>query len=145
MNDVTDNSSECTPSGGQNGPDNPACRHLGAAGKPSTTVTSPADVIFVADSLPASYDTGNVSTSIAPSNNPLDLAHSRHEINWQLGHRDPRFLQVDGQSQDGYPRYIGGFTFVACDGHAKFRKRAHNDDGSFGTATTDSEWLAILP
>jgi|SRR5579871_517087 len=143
VNDVTADSQACTPSGALNGPDNPSCLHLGSAGKPTTAISSPAATIFVADSLPATFDTGDVSTSISPSNRARDLAHSRHEINWQVGKRNNSFLQVDGQSQDGYPRYQGGFTFVACDGHAKFRKRPKAPDGSFSGGTADEEWIAI--
>ncbi len=145
VNDVTANSPACTPSGPPNGPDDPGCEHLGSAGKATTIVANPAGTIFVADSLPTDHDTGDVSTAIAPSNNPSDLAHSRHEINWQVGHRNPVYLQVDGQSQDGFPRYQGGFTYVACDGHAKFRKRETNPDGTYLGGTTDSEWLAAAP
>lgn len=143
INDVTANSPECTPSGTPNGPDNLNCRHLGAAGKSTTAIENSAGIIFVADSIPASSDTGNVSTGIVPSQKPLDLSHGRHEINWQLGHRDNSFLQVNGQAQDGYPKYLGGFTFVACDSHAKFRKRPTRGDGSFYGGTVDSEWLAV--
>ena len=143
INDITANTPECTPSGDPNGPDNKLCHHLGPAGKSTTAIENSAETIFIADSLPASTDTGSVSTGIAPSNNPNDLAHSRHEINWQLGHRNNAFLQVDGQSQDGFPRYLGGFTFVACDGHAKFRKRPQHNDGSFYGGSVDSEWIAI--
>ncbi|MDR3688279.1 MAG: prepilin-type N-terminal cleavage/methylation domain-containing protein [Fimbriimonas sp.] len=142
INDVTSSSPDCTPSGEPNGPDSPACVHVGAAGKSSTAIASPATIVFVADSLPASGDTGDVSTSIAPGNDPAALAHSRHEINWQVGHRNNAYLEVDGQSQDGYPRYQDGFTFVATDGHAKFRKRPKASNGSFLGGTTDQEWIA---
>lgn len=142
VNDVTANTSQCTPSGDPNGPDSPGCQHVGAAGKSTTVIVSPATIVFVADSLPETGDNGDVSTSIAPSNRPSDLAHSRHEINWQVGSRNNTFLQVHGQSQDGFPRYQGGFTFVACDGHAKFRKRPVASDGSFSGGTTDAEWIA---
>lgn len=142
INDITANSPDCAPSGGMNGPDSPTCEHLGAAGKSTTAIASPSTIVFVADNLPATNDTGDVSTSITPSNKPGDLAHSRHEINWQVGQRNNAFLQVHGQSQDGYPRYQGGFTFVACDSHAKFRKRPVNPDGTFSGGTTDAEWNA---
>ena len=143
INDVTANSPECTPSGEPNGPDNLHCRHLGAAGKSTTSIENSAVTIVVADSIPATTDTGNVSTGVLPSNNAQDLSHGRHEINWQFGHRNNSFLQVNGQSQDGYPKYLGGFTYVACDGHTKFRKRPTSSDGKFYGGTTDSEWLAV--
>lgn len=142
INDVTAGTPECTPSGGPNGPDNPACQHVGAAGKSTTAITESASTILIADSLPAKLDTGGVSTGIAASNVPSDLAHGRHEINWQVGSRDNRFLQVHGQAQDGYARYQGGFTFVACDAHAKFRKREKLADGTYRGGTQDIEWLA---
>ena len=142
INDVTANSADCTPSGDPNGPDSPSCQHVGAAGKSTTAIISPATIILVADSLPATGDTGDVSTATAPSNNPSDLAHSRHEINWQVGHRNNTFLQVDRQSQDGFPRYQDGFTLVACDSHAKFRKRPKSTTGFFSGGTKDEEWIA---
>lgn len=145
INDITDSSAACTPSGDPNGPDSPNCRHLGAAGKTTTVVSYPANTILVADSIPETFDNGDVSTTIAASSNPADLAHNRHEINWQLGSRNNTYLQNHGQSQDGYPRYQGGFTFVACDGHAKFRKREQNADGTFRGGSLDSEWLASQP
>ena len=145
INDVLDGSSVCTPSGDPNGPDNPACKHLGTAGKSTTAITLPASTVFVLDSVPESLDNGGTSTSIAASNNAADIAHSRHEVNWQAGQRNSKFLQVYGEQQDGYPRYQGGFTFVACDGHAKFRKRPQGPDGSYYGGTLDSEWLAVQP
>ena len=143
INDITANMVECTPTGEPNGPDNQFCRHVGAAGKSTTAIEDSAGVIFVSDALPALFDTGDVSTGIVPSNNPSDLAHSRHEINWQVGHRNNSYLQVSGQSQDGYPRYQRGFTFVACDGHAKFRQRPTKSDGTFFGGSLDKEWIAI--
>lgn len=142
INDVTDSSAACTPDGSGSGPDNPQCVHKGAAGKNGSVIQAPASIIYVADSVPAAGDTGDVSTSIAPSLDPILLAHSRHEINWQLGSRDNRYIEVHGQSQDGYPRYLGGFTFVACDGHAKFRARPQASGGLMSGGTKDEEWLA---
>ncbi len=144
INDVTDSMDACTPSGG-NGPDSPACRHIGVAGQPLAAISYPASTILIADNLPASGDTGDVSTGTAPSVNPGDLAHSRHEINWQLGHRDNRYLQVDGQSQDGYPRHSDGFVYVLADGHSKWRKRGKNSDGTYSGGTLDNEWIANQP
>lgn len=143
INDVTANSPACTPNGSGDGPDSTDCEHVGAAGRSTTGISRPSEIIFVADSLPEAGDNGDVSTSILPSNNPDDLAHSRHEINWQVGHRNNAYLQVDGQSQDGYPRYFGGFTFVACDGHARFRKRDIRVRGAYTGGTQDSEWTAL--
>lgn len=108
-------------------------------------VTSPASTILIADSLPAMGDTGDMSTGIAPSMNPNDLAHGRHEINWQLGHRDARYLQVNGQSQDGYSRHSEGFVYVLGDGHSRWRSRAKGPNGLFAGGTRDAEWLANQP
>lgn len=139
-----DNSAPCTPSG-DSGPNSSACQHLGVAGKALAAIFYVSDTVLIADNLPGSSDTGNVSASIAPSNNPNDLAHSRHEINWRLGHRDNRYLQVDGQSQDGYPRHSDGFVYVLADGHSKWRKRGKNTDGTYFGGTKDEEWIASRP
>lgn len=144
INDITDNTDACTPAGDSSGPDSPACQHLGVAGQAMAAISYPADTILIADSLPANGDTGDVSTSIAPSNNLNDLAHSRHEINWQLGHRDNTYLQVDGQAQDGYARHSDGFVYVLADGHSKWRKRTLQN-GRYTGGTKDAEWIANRP
>lgn len=141
INDITDNTPACTPGGGGSGPDSPACRHLGVAGQALAALSFPSATILIADSLPAAGDTGDVSTGRAPSMNPNDLAHGRHEINWQWGHRDNRFLQVDGQSQDGYPRHAGGFVYVLADSHAQWRGRSLQNNQYVG-GTKDEEWIA---
>lgn len=117
--------------------DDPACRHIGVAGKSTTAVSSPSTAILIADNLPSKIDTGDGSD--------LVLGHSRHEINWQWGHRDATRLSVGGKSQDGFPRHSGGFVFVLADGHAKFRKREQHSDGTFTIGTKDEEWLASTP
>ncbi len=144
INDITDNTDACTPSG-ENGPDSASCQHIGVAGKTLAAVSNASDSILIADNLPAKIDTGDVSTGTNPSSNPNELAHSRHEINWQWGHRDTRYLQVDGQSQDGYPRHSDGFVYVLADGHSKWRKRTKNSDASYSGGTKDIEWLATQP
>lgn len=141
INDITDNSPTCTPSGFPNGPDNPDCKHIGVAGMPLAGISYTSSTILVADSLPSNSDTGNVSTGIATSSSPTDLAHSRHEINWQLGYRDNTFLQKDGQSQDGYSRHTDGFNYVLVDGHSKWRRRPFKNDRYSG-GTKDDEWIA---
>ena len=142
INDITDNTDACTPSG-NNGPDSPGCNHIGVAKHPMAAVTYPASTILIADNVPETGDNGGVSI-LAPSNNLTDLAHNRHEINWQLGHRDNRYLQVDGQSQDGYPRHSEGFVFVLADGHSKWRKRSFQNNLYTG-GTQDEEWIANRP
>lgn len=144
INDITDNTDACTPSG-DNGPDNPACNHIGVAGRNMAAVTSSASTILIADNAPATSDTGDVSVGTAPGVDLAALAHSRHEINWQLGHRNNAYLQVDGQSQDGYPRHSEGFVYVLADGHSKWRKRGRLANGTYMGGTTDNEWIATQP
>lgn len=117
--------------------DDAACRHIGVAGKSTTTVSSPSTAILIADNLPSKLDTGDGDDSI--------LGHGRHEINWQWGHRDATKLSVGGKSQDGFSRHSDGFVFVLADGHAKFRKREKHSDGTFTIGTKDEEWLASNP
>lgn len=144
INDITDDSPSCTPSGSSNGPDSPYCTHIGVAGQALSTISYPSETILIADSLPANSDSGDVSTGISGSSNPSNLAHSRHEINWQLGHRDSTYLQVDGQSQDAYPRHTDGFVYVLIDGHSKWRKRTIQN-GRFSGGSKDIEWIASRP
>lgn len=124
-------------------PDDPACAHIGLAGKPTTVVTFPANTILIADNLPATLDTGDGSDTV--------LNHARHEINWQWGFRQAGRLSVGGKSQDGYPRHTGGFTVVYGDGHAGLKKRpivnldAPSGQAQFGGGTKDTEWLAVNP
>jgi prepilin-type N-terminal cleavage/methylation domain-containing protein len=140
INDITDSSAACTPTGA-GGPDNPSCRHIGIAGQQEAGVTIPAETILIADSLPAAGDTGDVSVGLTPSQDAGSVSHSRHEINWQLGHRNNAYLQVDGQSQDGYPRHSEGFVYVLADGHAKWRSRKLQK-GLYAGGTRDEEWIA---
>ena len=123
------------------GSDAPLCRHVGAAGTALSGITIPAQTILVADSLPSPTDTGDGDGT----NTPAGLNHSRHEINWQQGKRAATKLAVGGKSQDGYPRHLGGFVFVACDGHAKWRKREQVSANIFTGGTADSEWIAKQP
>lgn len=142
INDITDSTDSCSPSA-TNGPDSPGCSHIGVARHPMSAVTSPAETILIADSVPESRENGGVSVRV-PSNNLNDLAHNRHEINWQLGHRDNMFLQVNGQAQDGFPRHKEGFVFVLADGHSRWRKRGLQNDRYIG-GTKDEEWIANRP
>jgi prepilin-type N-terminal cleavage/methylation domain-containing protein len=117
--------------------DDPGCRHIGIAGKSSTSVVAPSTTILIADNLHSKVDTGD--------GDDLTIGHARHEINWQWGHRDSTHLSVVGKSQDGYPTHTGGFVYVLADGHAKWRKRELKPDGTYVLATKDEEWLASIP
>ena len=137
INDIIDNSPKCSA-----GADDPTCKHIGVAGQSLAAVTTPAATVLIADNAPDTMDTGD--GVVDTSNDPAHLSHGRHEINWQLGHRDPTHLTVNGKPQDGYPRHGGGFALVMADGHAKWRHRPLVN-GSYGEGTTDAEWIASRP
>ena len=142
INDITDNTAACTPGSGD--PDSPDCNHIGVAKHAMAAVTYLAETILIADSVPEAVDNGGVD-AFAPSSNPTDLGHSRHEINWQLGHRDNTFLQLNRQQQDGFPLHSEGFIYVLADGHSKWRKRGHYANGAYSGGTKDEEWIASRP
>ncbi len=142
INDITDNSDACIPGSGN--PDSANCSHIGVAKHAMAAVTYPAETILIADSAPEATDNGGVA-AFAPSNSLTDIGHSRHEINWQLGHRDNTFLQVNREQQDGYPRHSEGFVYVLADGHSKWRKRGQNANGAYYGGTKDKEWIASRP
>ena len=139
INDIVDNTPLCTTN-----PDDPGCRHLGIAGQNLSVVTNPSDTVLIVDNAPESGDNGDINNGTGATNNPADLAHGRHEINWQIGHRQRGFLNADGRSQDGDPRHNGGFVLVMADGHAKWRQRALIN-GVYTGGTTDNEWIAAQP
>ena len=139
INDIVDDTSLCTTS-----PDDPACKHIGIAGQNLAAVSSPSETVLIVDNAPEASDNGDVNNGTGATNNPADISHGRHEINWQLGHRQRGFLTVDGRSQDGYPRHGDGFALVMADGHAKWRRRMLVN-GSYGGGTTDAEWIASQP
>ena len=141
INDVVDNTAICTTDS-----DDPACTHIGVAGQPLSQVTAPAQTILICDNVPETGDNGDVNNGTGKTNNLADLGHSRHEINWQLGpdHRDNRYLNVDGRSQDGYPRHNDGFVLVMADGHSKWRQRKLVN-GLYSGGTLDNEWIANQP
>ncbi len=136
INDVVGGTAICTTE-----PDDPACTHVGVAGQSLSAVTRPSETILIADNAPAATDTGDVNNGTGATNKPADLSHGRHEINWQVGQRQPQFLNADGRSQDGYPRHGDGFVLVMADGHAKWRGRALVN-GRYTGGTLDSEWIA---
>jgi prepilin-type N-terminal cleavage/methylation domain-containing protein/prepilin-type processing-associated H-X9-DG protein len=137
INDIVDNSAACTASA-----DDPGCAHVGVAGASLASVTKPSETVLIVDNVPSSTDTANGNAGA--SNNPSDLNHGRHEINWEVGHRDVTHLSVDGHSQDGYPRHNSGFVLVMADGHAKWRTRPFVN-GLYSTGTKDIEWMANQP
>ena len=137
INDIIDNTAACTTDA-----DDPGCAHIGIAGSSLASVTKPSETVLIADNIPAASDTSDGTPGT--SNDPTHLAHSRHEINWQLGHRDTTHLSVDGKSQDGYPRHNGGFILVMADGHAKYRHRELTN-GLYTGGTKDNEWIANQP
>ncbi|CCW34177.1 prepilin-type N-terminal cleavage/methylation domain-containing protein [Chthonomonas calidirosea] len=143
INDILDSSDACTPNG-SGGPDSPACAHIGVAGHPLAAITYPSDTILITDNVPASGDTGEEDVSRGATQNPNDIAHNRHEIGWQLGHRDNRYLQVNGAAQDGYPRHSEGFVYVLTDGHAHWQRRALQN-GLYTGGTQDYQWIATRP
>ena len=117
--------------------DDPACRHIGAAGHSLASFETPSSLILIADNLPSDHDTED--------GDDTTLSHGRHEINWQWGRRTPARLSVAGKSQDGYSRHNDGFVYVLADGHSKWRKRARLATGLFMTGSKDEEWLANTP
>jgi prepilin-type N-terminal cleavage/methylation domain-containing protein/prepilin-type processing-associated H-X9-DG protein len=137
INDIIADSEACSEN-----PDEAACQHVGVAGQSLAAVTYPTETILIADNVPASTDTGDGQTDV--SNDPSHLSHGRHEINWQVGHRDRTHLSVNGKSQDGYPRHNDGFVLVMADGHAKWRSRPLQN-GLYSGGTQDSEWIANRP
>ena len=100
---------------------------LGAAHQALAAFNNPADTLLIVDGWPA------------PSEPAAD--EERHEVAWVWGQRDAIHRPLD----DGSPRHQGGFNFVACDGHAKTRKRDQRPDGTFSGGTKDIEWLAGQP
>ncbi len=139
INDVVDSTAICTTA-----PDDPACKHVGIAGQNLSVVTNPVDTVLIVDNSPETSDNGDINNGTGVTNNPADLSHGRHEINWQVGSRQPRYLNVNGRSQDGFPRHNDGFVLVMADGHAKWRQRVLTG-GFYSGGTTDNEWLANQP
>ena len=137
INDIIDNTPACTAN-----PDDTACSHIGVAGQALAAVTNPTSTVLIADNVADNVDTDDGVADV--SNDPAHLGHSRHEINWQWGHRDPTHLSVNGKSQDGYPRHTNGFVLVMADGHAKWRSRPLVN-GLYSGGTKDIEWLANQP
>ncbi len=135
VNDIVDNSPACTAA-----VDDPACRHVGVAGQSLAAIPVPAATILICDNAPASAE-GNDGDG---SSTETGLNHARHEINWQLGHRNSTLTAVDGKSQDGFARHSQGFEMVLADGHARWRARPLRN-GLYSGGTQDNEWLASPP
>jgi prepilin-type N-terminal cleavage/methylation domain-containing protein/prepilin-type processing-associated H-X9-DG protein len=139
INDIVDNTPICTTA-----PDDAACTHIGVAGQSLAALTAPSDTVLIVDNAPETADNGDINNGTGATNNPADLGHGRHEINWQWGHRQRGFLNADGRSQDGFPRHNDGFVLVMADGHAKWRRRTLAN-GVYSGSTEDNEWLANQP
>lgn len=103
-----------------------ADNRVGAAFSRLSAFTKPSETIFITEAFPAATE-------------PSDP--ERHEVAWQLGSRNA----ATNASHDGNPRHLGGFVAVFCDGHAKWRKRTPNANGTFSGGTKDVEWLAAQP
>jgi prepilin-type N-terminal cleavage/methylation domain-containing protein/prepilin-type processing-associated H-X9-DG protein len=129
-------SSEFAYSYAMNDVHDPSGRSIGAAFQPLAAITYPSDTLFVVDGWPVATETAAGSYV------------ERHEIGWvptMLGggggehhRRDAAVNPFD----DGSPRHTGVMNFVACDGHAKSRRREWNADGRFTGGTRDEEWIA---
>ncbi len=104
---------------------------LGAAHQHLAAFTKPAETVLIVDGYPVAEEP-NESAGESPE---------RHEIRWVWGRRD----NVRNSLDDGNPRHQGAFNFVACDGHAKIRKREKLGDGTYLGGTKDVEWLANQP
>jgi len=133
INDIVDNTAICTTA-----PDDPACKHIGLAGQNLSVVTYSADTVLIVDNASEASDNGDINNGTGATSSPADLSHGRHEINWQIGYRQPGYLNVGGRSQDGYPRHNDGFVLVMADGHAKWRRRTFVN-GLYGGGTLDNQ------
>lgn len=100
---------------------------LGAAHQPLAAFTKPAETLLIVDGWPESSE---------PAED-----EERHEMRWVWGHRDAAHNPL----HDGNPLHHSAFNFVACDGHAKNRKREKQANGTFAGGTRDVEWLANQP
>lgn len=139
INDIVADTPVCTTA-----PDDPACQHIGVAGQPLAAVTAPSGTVLIVDNAPEASDNGDINNGTGATNNPANISHGRHEINWQWGHRQHGYITVDGRSQDGYPRHNSGFEMIMADGHAKYRSRPLQN-GLYAGGTQDSEWIANQP
>jgi prepilin-type N-terminal cleavage/methylation domain-containing protein/prepilin-type processing-associated H-X9-DG protein len=113
-----------------------AGRGIGAAFQPLAAITYPSDTLYMVDGWPAATEAAAGSYE------------ERHEIGWvptALGggggehhRRDAAVNPYD----DGSPRHTGAMNFLACDGHAKTRRRERRVDGRYDGGTRDEEWIA---
>jgi prepilin-type N-terminal cleavage/methylation domain-containing protein/prepilin-type processing-associated H-X9-DG protein len=99
---------------------------IGAAFANGTSVTKPAETVFIVDGWPVKDE---------PSE-----GEERFEMNWVWGARDA----TNDPLQDGAPRHSNSFNLVFTDGHAKNRKREQRGNQFFG-GTKDIEWLVQRP
>lgn len=98
----------------------------GAAFASTTSITNPADTVFVVDGWPAKGE---------PSS-----GEERMEVNWTWGTRD----SANNAFDDGAPRHANSFNLVFTDSHAKSRRRDLKN-GKYVGGTLDLEWLAQRP
>lgn len=99
--------------------------HRGAAFNAMGAFTKPAETILLADNWTS----------------PGDHSVDSYQFGWSLDKREPEI----NPEQDGDPRHTSGFNFVACDGHAKWRRRVKNSDGTYSGGTRTEEWMANQP
>ena len=108
-------------------------QRLGAAFQPLAAFTKPAETILILDGWPA-------TAAGTPGGD------ERHEMGWHTAPGDPEQRDVVHHPRDdGNPRHTDGFNMVLCDGHAKWRKRDRQADGTYSGGTKDSEWFASQP
>ena len=106
---------------------------VGAGFSPLAAITRSADTVFVAEAWPVDIE-------------PTDGTEERHEFGVAIttpagaGTRDA----ANNPLHDGKPRHAGGFNFVACDGHSKFRKRG-KVGATFNGGLKDSEFYRAQP
>jgi prepilin-type N-terminal cleavage/methylation domain-containing protein/prepilin-type processing-associated H-X9-DG protein len=111
-------------------------RSIGAAFQPLSAISYPSDTLYIVDGWP-------VATEAAAR--PYV---ERHEIGWvptaygqARGEHHVRDAAVNAYD-DGSARHTGVMNFVACDGHAKSRRRELRAEGRFDGGTRDEEWIA---
>jgi prepilin-type N-terminal cleavage/methylation domain-containing protein/prepilin-type processing-associated H-X9-DG protein len=113
-----------------------AGRSIGAAFQPLAVISYPSDTLYLVDGWP-------VATEAAAG--PYV---ERHEIGWMpsalgtpQGEHGTRNASINPYD-DGNGRHTGSLNFLACDGHAKTRRRELRADGRFDGGTRDEEWVA---
>jgi prepilin-type N-terminal cleavage/methylation domain-containing protein/prepilin-type processing-associated H-X9-DG protein len=108
---------------------------IGTAFQPLAAITYPSDTLFLVDGWPVA------------SEQAAGSYEERHEIGWvptafggSGGEHHRRDAAVN-PFDDGNPRHTGVMNFLACDGHAKSRRREWSA-ARFSGGTRDEEWIA---